>query len=226
MKKRTGRVAPLLPQPEGDGRPLRNLRPARWRGRALRAAALLLVLPAGCDRPAHWHSTDISGNLPVLSFTMTRAADRKTVTAADYRGKVTLLYFGYSFCPDVCPMTLSNVARVLREIGPRASDIRVLFVTVDPDRDTLAVLKPYAAAFGPQVDGLRGDPDQLAALARRYRVAYSVSPASPGHAYEVTHSSGIYAFDRLGRPRLLISTLSSARPDVTGTAEDLRALLK
>jgi len=157
---------------------------------------------------------------------MTRAADRKTVTAADYRGKVTLLYFGYSFCPDVCPMTLSNVARVLREIGPRASDIRVLFVTVDPDRDTLAVLKPYAAAFAPQVDGLRGDPDQLAALARRYRVAYSVSPASPGHVYEVTHSSGIYAFDRLGRPRLLISSLSSARPDVTGTAEDLRALLK
>lgn len=157
---------------------------------------------------------------------MTRAADRKTVAAADYRGKVTLLYFGYTFCPDVCPMTLSNVAQVVRKLGPAGSDVRALFVTVDPARDSLPVLKRYAEAFGPGVDGLRGTADELTALTRRYRVAYSVSAASPGHAYEVTHSSGIYVFDRRGRPRLLISSLSSPKPDIAGVTDDLRLLLK
>jgi protein SCO1/2 len=104
--------------------------------------------------------------------------------------------------------------------------VRLLFVTVDPDRDSLPELKRYAEAFGPEVDGLRGDPDELTALARRYRVAYSVSAPSPGHAYEVTHSSGIYVFDGLGKPRLIVSSLSSPKPDISGAVEDLRALLK
>lgn len=104
--------------------------------------------------------------------------------------------------------------------------MRVLFVTVDPSRDTPAVLNQYTAAFGPDVDGLRGDPDQLASLARRYRVAYSVVPHGAGGTYEVTHSSGIYAFDRNGKARLLISSLSSGNPDIAGTASDLRALLR
>jgi protein SCO1/2 len=191
------------------------------------AAAMILLLAAvlaGCNRSSGWHSADVTANLPALDFTMTRARDGATVTAADYRGKVTLLYFGYSFCPDVCPMTLSNVAQVLRSLGPGSRDVRVLFVTVDPGRDTLDVLKHYEAAFGPQVDALRGTPDQLLALARRYRVAYSVT-AGAGDAYEVTHGSGIYAFDRTGKARLLISSLSTEKPDVKGVAEDIARLL-
>lgn len=164
--------------------------------------------------------------MPTLRFTMTRARDHKLVTEADYRGKVTLLYFGYTFCPDACPTTLSNVSQALRQLGPAASDVRVLFVTVDPDRDTLPVLKRYGDAFGEQIDTLGGDPNELAALARRYRVAYSVTPASTTQPYEVTHSSGIYAFDRRGAPRLLISSLSTDKPDVAGTGDDLRALLR
>ncbi|MEO9132927.1 MAG: SCO family protein, partial [Sphingomonas sp.] len=179
---------------------------------------------ASCSRSADWHNTDVTGSLPALDFTMTRARDGKTVSAADYRGKVTLLYFGYSFCPDVCPLTLSNVAQVMQSLGPASSNVRVLFVTVDPDRDTLDILKRYETAFGPQVDALRGTPDQLLALARRYRVAYSVTPGK-GDAYEVTHSSGIYAFDRAGKPRLLISSLSSGKPDLKGTAADIQRLL-
>lgn len=184
------------------------------------------MLLSGCRRQAAWHATDVSGALPALRFSMTRARDDRAVDEADYRGKVTLLYFGYTYCPDVCPLTLSNVAHVLREIGPSANGIRVLFITVDPARDTRAVLNQYAAAFGANVDGLRGDADQLASLARRYRVAYSVTPHGADGNYEVMHSSGIYVFDRLGKARLLISSLSSDKPDIDGTAADLKALLR
>lgn len=193
---------------------------------AARAAVLVLLgIMAGCQH-APWHNTNIGGSLPSLSFNMVRANDGKAVAGSDYRGKVTLLYFGYTYCPDVCPMTLSNIAQVVKSLGPSASSVRVLFVTVDPKRDTLPILKRYVAAFGLQVDGLRGDPNELAALARRYRVAYSVTPAAPGQAYEVTHSSGIYVFDKSGALRLLVSSLSGDKPDIAGTAQDLRQLAK
>ncbi len=191
------------------------------------AAALVLAsfALAGCQRHGEWHAADVSGAAPALDLSMTRANDGKAVSAADYRGKVTLLYFGYTFCPDVCPLTLSNVTRVLKTLGPDADGVRVLFVTVDPNRDTPAVLQRYVAAFDPRIDGLRGDPNQLAALARRYRVAYSVDPHGAGGRYEVTHSSAIYVFDRSGKARLLVSSLSTDHPDIDGTAADLRALL-
>jgi protein SCO1/2 len=167
---------------------------------------------------------DVSDSSPDLDFAMTRARDGKLVTAADYRGDVVLLYFGYTFCPDVCPLTLTNVAAVLTRLGPLADHVRVLFVTVDPNRDTLPVLKQYVSAFGPQFVGLRGTPDQLAALARRYRIAYSVT--SSNGRYEVTHSSAIYAFDASGAARLLIPSLASSTPDIAGTAADLRRLIR
>ncbi|OYY91690.1 MAG: hypothetical protein B7Y45_01560 [Sphingomonas sp. 28-66-16] len=188
--------------------------------------ALLAMLLAACQANGRSHATDVSGAVPSLGLSMTRANDGKVVDAADYRGKVTMLYFGYTFCPDVCPMTLSNVARVLRNLGPAADDVRVLFVTVDPNRDTPAVLKRYVAAFGPHIDGLRGDPDQLAALARRYRVAYSVDPHGADGSYVVTHGSAIYLFDRTGRARLLIDSLSIAKPDIDGVTSDVRAMLR
>jgi protein SCO1/2 len=185
------------------------------------------VMPlGGCQRNQAWHATDVSGALPALRLSMTRTRDGKLVSAADYRGKVTLLYFGYTYCPDVCPLTLSNVGRVLKRLGGPAKDVRLLFVTVDPNRDTPAVLNQYAAAFGPDVDALRGDADQLASLARRYRVAYSVVPRDADGGYKVTHSSGIYVFGRDGSARLLISSLSTGNPDIAGTADDLRTLLR
>ncbi|HUY69214.1 MAG TPA: SCO family protein, partial [Alphaproteobacteria bacterium] len=139
---------------------------------AVFCAFALIALLAGCDN-GHWHSMNIEGSSPPLAFHMTRAADGKPVTAADYRGKVVMLYFGYTFCPDACPMTLTNIGRILDRLGPLAKNIRVLFVTVDPNRDTLPVLKAYMKHFVPQIAGLRGTPDQIAALARRYRVVYS-----------------------------------------------------
>ena len=198
-------------------------------GRVVATIAFLALaeLPLGaCSSSTPWHATDIAGAVPALNLSMTRANDGKAVDGSAYRGKVTLLYFGYTFCPDVCPLTLSNVARVLKNLGSSADGVRVLFVTVDPNRDTLAVLERYVAAFAPQIDGLRGDPNQLAALARRYRVAYSVDPPGAGGGYEVTHSSGIYAFDKTGKARLLISSLSTGAADIDGTTSDLRGLLR
>lgn len=184
-------------------------------------AALVL---AACQQQQPWHSTDLSGSLPPLAFTMTRATDGKQVTAADFRGKITLLYFGYTFCPDVCPATLLNISKMLKDLGPTANRIRVLFVTVDPKRDTLKVLRDYADAFGPQVVGLRGSDDEIAALAKRYRVAYSVQPAGNGQSYEVTHSSAVYVFDGNGDVRLLFSGLATQQADLKGKEADLAKL--
>ncbi len=185
-------------------------------------AALSVALLSACVK---WNNTNMTGTLPRLAFTMTRARDGKTVTAKDYHGKVVLLYFGYSFCTDVCPRTLSSIADVLKDMKSKAADVRVLFVTVDPKRDTLAVLKRYESLFGPQFDALRGTPDELAALAKRYRVSYTVAPAQDGRPYDVTHSSAVYAFARDGRIRLLLSKLSGDKPDIAGTAADLSRLV-
>ncbi|HTV44316.1 MAG TPA: SCO family protein [Stellaceae bacterium] len=184
-----------------------------------------LLLLAGCGDNGKWHSINVSGSLPPLAFTMTRASDGKEVTAADYRGKIVLLYFGYTNCPDICPETLSNTAQVLTRMGPEAQHVRMLFVTVDPNRDTPPVLAAYVKNFAPQIEGLRGTADQLTTLARRYRVVYSVSPATKTHPYEVTHSAAIYVFDGSGAARLIIGSLSSTHPDIPGTADDLKRLV-
>ena len=122
---------------------------------ALLALALLL---ASCS-PPRGSVTDITGVMPALEFAMTRANDGKAVRAADYRGKIVILYFGYTHCPDECPTTLANLAGVLTSLGAKARDVRVLFVSVDPDRDTLPALKSYVNVFAPEIDGLRGSAD-------------------------------------------------------------------
>lgn len=156
--------------------------------------------------------------MPPLEFVLTRASDGATVTARNYRGRVAILYFGYTNCPDVCPATLANLADVLKRLGPDADKVRVLFVTVDPDRDTLPVLRQYAAAFAPQVEGMRGTQNQLAALARRYRVAYSVRKEP---VYQVMHSAAVFVFDANNRARLV--TLSTE--DTAGLAEDVKRII-
>jgi len=192
----------------------------------MRVAAFgALGLLGGCGHGAHWHSIDVSDSSPSLKFAMTRVSDGKPVTEADYRGEVVLLYFGYTFCPDICPTTLSNLDDILGRLGAAGKHIRVLFVTVDPNRDTLPVLAAYVRNFGPKMVGLRGTPDQLAALARRYRIVYSVRPADAQHPYEVTHSSAIYVFDAKGSARLLVPSLASTTPDIAGTAADLKRLV-
>jgi protein SCO1/2 len=149
--------------------------------------------------------------MPPLAFAMIRANDSARVSAADYRGKTVLLYFGYTHCPDECPTTLANIAVALRQLGPGAGDVRVLFVSVDPARDTISLLRRYVRAFAPEIDGLRGSDNSIAMFARRYRVLYTVTPASPGHAYNVMHSDSLFLFDGTGNARyVLTSTANTA----------------
>ena len=192
---------------------------------ALAVAVLLSALLLAGGPARAWNSDDMTGALPPLALTMTRASDGKAVTAADFKGKIVLLYFGYTFCPDVCPATLLNITDMLKKLGKQADDVRVLFVTVDPNRDTLAVLKQYTEAFAPQVVGLRGTPNQLANLAKRYRVAYSATPPHDGKPYEVTHGAAVYVFNRAGNIKLLFTGLSQPNTKLAPIADDLRAMV-
>lgn len=194
--------------------------------RPLLAASLLAATPLfACGQDPKWHNVDVSGALPPLAFTLERASDGREVTEADYRGRVSLLYFGYTHCPDVCPTTLANMATVFKALGTLASQVTFFFVTVDPNRDTPSVLARYVALFAPEIVGLRGTQDQLANLARRYRVAYSVTPAAKGRPYEVSHSVAIYVFDKEGNCRLIIPSMASRTPDIAGTVADLKRLV-
>lgn len=176
---------------------------------ARRAFFALFVWLAGCTL-ARGPVTDISGAMPPLSFAMQRANDGAQVTEQDYRGDAVILYFGYTNCPDVCPTTLTDLSTALSLLGARARDVRVLFITVDPARDTAPALKAYVRAFAPEIDGLRGSADAIARLARRYRVTYEVTPASPAHAYEVMHSASVFFFDRDGRARYVATSVANA----------------
>lgn len=117
----------------------------------------------------------------------------KQVTDRDFRGKYMLVYFGYTFCPDVCPTTLNEVADALDHLGAKADKLQPLFITVDPKRDTPAVIKQYTAAFTPRLLGLTGTPEQIAAVAHEYRVYYAEHRTGPGpNDYTMDHSSIIY----------------------------------
>ncbi len=183
--------------------------------------SFLLAALAGCGKQAPPFALEnITGLMPRLEFNLTNQ-DRRQVTADDYRDQIVLLYFGYTQCPDVCPTTLATLSRALRELGPDASRVRVLFVSVDPRRDTEAVLKRYVANFGPQFVGLRGDDRALTALAKRYRVAYSRDKPDANGFYAVAHSSAVFIFQKGGRPRLLARTDDSA----DAIAQDLHRLV-
>ncbi len=170
-------------------------------------------------------AVSVAGAFPNLAFTMQRSSDGKTVTAADYRGQVVILYFGFTRCPDICPLTMQNAARVLARMGALASRMRVLFVTIDLDYDTLPRLKSYLANFGapPEIDGLRGTPAELAHLARRYAVEYQApaSPDAPDPVSKITHSSAVYVFDSRGRAEQILSTMGGAGADIPAITADL-----
>ncbi|HEY0198984.1 MAG TPA: SCO family protein [Rhodanobacter sp.] len=187
--------------------------------------ALLLIaglLLAGCQRgePLPLRLTDVSGHMPDLDFKLTD--DRgKPVTGADYRGKMVLLYFGYTHCPDVCPLTLAHLHVVMQRLGPLADGARILFVSVDPARDTPAVMHAYVNAFDPHAIGLTGDARAIEALSKRYRSAFTREPAASDGNYEVSHSSAIYLFDGEGHARALM-TPSASQDDLV---HDLHLLL-
>lgn len=189
----------------------------------LAVAVPALLGLSGCkpsEPAATYHARDISGVMPPLAFTLVDDSGA-AASAADYRGKTVLVFFGYTHCPDVCPTTLANLSQVLKQLGPAADSVRVLFVSVDPQRDTPKLLKGYAAAFAPQVVGLTGSDAQLTDVTKRYRVAYRRDKPDADGNYAVYHSSAVFVFDDKGNARLL-ATGSESVADLT---QDLRTLM-
>ena len=201
---------------------------SRMKPRHLPRVALLLLIAislllGGCHRggePLPFRLTNISGHMPDLDFQLTDDHG-KAVTGADYRGTVVVLYFGYTHCPDVCPLTLAQLHVVMQRLGPLADDARILFVSVDPARDTPAVMHAYVNAFDPRAVGLSGTAHAVEALSKRYRSAFTREPGSADGSYEVSHSSALYVFDRDGRARVL-ATPSASQDDLV---HDLHLLL-
>jgi protein SCO1/2 len=144
--------------------------------------------------------TDVTGASFGKSLELTDHNGQRR-TLADFRGKVVTLFFGFTHCPDVCPTTLGEMAMVMKELGADASRLQVLFVTVDPERDTPDVLKRYVPAFHPSFLGLTGSADDIARTAREFKIFYQ-KQTQPGGGYSMDHSAGTYILDGQGRLRL------------------------
>jgi protein SCO1/2 len=186
-------------------------------------AAMALGLLAGCTHKEEpWHLTNVTGHLPDLDFSLV-SDNGKPITGEAFKGDTALVYFGYTHCPDVCPETMARLMQVLAKLGPQAQKVRILFITVDPARDTPKALHDYVGAFDAEhAVGLTGSDRQIETLARHYRVAYQMEKRDPNGSYEVTHSSAVYVFDAQGHARLLATDHDS--PDVI--AADLRRIIE
>lgn len=182
---------------------MQRLSSVRARLRAFIAAAVLAATLAACASEVPWALRDVSGLMPDLDFELTRAADGERVTEEAYAGTVRVLFFGFTNCPDICPMTLQKFSQAIRSMEGGADDVRVLFVSVDPQRDTREALRQYVGAFGEQFVGLRGPEPALRDLAKRYRVTFGYGEPDEQGYYDVSHSSAAYIFDREGNVRLL-----------------------
>lgn len=178
---------------------------ALWAGPVPSAAAATAVNGASAIH-------NVRGFLPDLRFTL-EGAGGKTVTQDTFKGKTILMFFGYASCPDVCPTTMAQLSQVMQNLGEDAQNVRILFVSVDPHRDTPDKLQAYVHVFDKNAIGLTGSEKQIADVARRYRVAYQIErPSSNNTAnYEVAHSRGVYVFDNQGRARLLAADTESAQ---------------
>lgn len=160
--------------------------------------ALSLLLSA-CEQEPEFRGTLLPDPAPAPDFTLTGAGGRQ-VSLADFAGEVVLLYFGYTYCPDVCPLTLSDLRRVQEEIGDEG--LQVLFISVDPRRDTPDVAHAYASGFHPAFAGLSGTPEEIAAVAAEWGVFYEIGEPDASGNYPVDHTARVFAVDRAGRYRL------------------------
>lgn len=188
--------------------------------RSLLLVAAVFLAAACSDPPPSFRATDITG----ADYGKTLAVDDHTGkrrTLADFHGKVVTIFFGYTQCPDVCPTSLSTMSEVMRQLGPDAERVQVLFMTVDPERDTPALLSQYVPSFDPRFLGLSGDLDTTAEVAKDFRVFYRKSGDVEGGNYTIDHSAGTYVFDPAGRVRLYVKHGETA----DNIAADIRQLL-
>ena len=191
------------------------------------ALVLLLCLAACDDGKPQFRNTDVTGADYARDFALTDHNGRQ-VTLADYRGRVVTVFFGFTQCPDVCPTALAEMRAVVEKLGADGPKLQVLFITIDPQRDTQALLSQYVPAFNPTFVGLYGDADTTARVAKDFKVFYQkVAGKTPG-SYSMDHTAGTYVFDPQGKLRLFVRPPPSGESAST-TADrlvgDIRLLL-
>ena len=166
------------------------------------AACTDKLAPAKPAAPA-FHSTDITGAEFARKLELPDT-DGRPRTLADWKGKILVVFFGYTHCPDVCPATLAEMATLRKTLGADGSKLETVFVTLDPKRDTPELLKAYVGNFGPGMTALRGNAEQTAAAAREFKVFYEEVPGKQGGSYTLDHSAASFVFDASGRVRLYV----------------------
>lgn len=193
------------------------LRLMAWTG----LAAASWSLAACSERKPSFNAVDITGADYARNFSL-NDADGKLRTLADFKGKVVVLFFGYAQCPDVCPTTMSEMAQVKQQLGADGDKLQVLFVTVDPERDTPAVMKAYMGAFDPAFVALIPTPEQLPALAKDFKAYYKKVEGKTPTSYSMDHSAASFVYDTEGRLRLY----ARYGAGVPAMVSDVKALLK
>jgi protein SCO1/2 len=171
---------------------------------ALGAATLL----AGCDKlgfssapKASFQGVDLTGAAYARSFSLPDQ-DGRTRTLEDFKGKVVVVFFGFTQCPDVCPTTLAELAQVKKALGPDGDKVQGVFITVDPERDKPELLKAYLESFDPGFVALRGTPEQLKATAKEFKIYYAKVPGKTPESYTMDHTAASFLFDPQGRVRV------------------------
>ncbi|MBC7664206.1 MAG: SCO family protein [Caulobacter sp.] len=186
------------------------------------AAAVALAL-SGCDRaapPHHYNAFDITGATYAQGFDLPDF-DGKPRQVSDFAGKLTVVFFGYTQCPDACPTTMAELSGILKSLGPDASRVQVVFITVDPSRDTPALLKNYVTNFRPDFLALRGDEAQTKQVIHDFKLVVEKVPGKTADSYTIDHTAGTYIFDTQGRVRLF----ASQSLDPALLTDDMKALL-
>lgn len=186
------------------------------------AFIVMAGLLASCQQgsSASFIGTDLTGTQFGKPLTLTDHTG-KLRSINDFKGKVVVLFFGYTHCPDVCPTTMSDLKQTMKLLGDKANDVKVLFVTVDPERDTQEVLAQFVPGFDPRFIGLRGTVAEVAANLNEYKV-YAAKVSEPGKSgYTMDHSAGLYVFDKSGAPRIYLGY--GEKPE--NIAHDLQLLL-
>jgi protein SCO1/2 len=184
--------------------------------------SLAWVLVA-CDSKPAFKNVDITGSKAFGTNFGLIDVDGKLRTLADYQGKAVVMFFGYTHCPDVCPTTLIEMQEVMRLLGPQAAKVQVIFVTLDPERDTSEVLKQYVPAFNPSFIGLRpANEEALNRLTKEFKIYYKRVPGLSPNTYTIDHTAGSYVFDPKGQLRLYIK--HGQGPEVL--AQDLKTILQ
>jgi len=192
------------------------------KGLLLRFVAAAVITLAGCQQkttPA-FNSVDVTGASYARDFALTDHNGTKR-TLTDFRGKVVLVFFGYTQCPDVCPTTMADMAQVKAKLGSAGDKLQVVFVTVDPERDTQQLLAQYVPSFDPSFVGLFGSADEIARTGKEFKVIYQKVPGKTPTSYGIDHSAGSYVFDPQGHLRLFVRHSQS----IESIAADVKRLM-